>query len=206
MPGKTITTRYPSYCADCGAAIPEGVQARYYGRGHLYGIGCHEQGDGPHVTSALAAATIAATEAYEGYVAEHYTTPAYAVMENAAGDLFYDPSKPTRVVGTMADLCGFVCISVNNRRNSGAPGKRLLTEFKHHATADGDGRRWRLGAYSLTHSGYDGSWSLGGYGADSVTGGTGNGALGAARAGGRAFVESMTAAGYEGMRVESQVD
>ena len=34
----------------------------------------------------------------------------------------------------------------------------------------------------------------------------GNGALSAARAGGKAFVEAMTAAGYEGLRVESRVD
>jgi flagellar motor protein MotB len=34
----------------------------------------------------------------------------------------------------------------------------------------------------------------------------GNCALSAARAGGAAFVASMTAAGYEGLRVESRID
>ena len=138
-------------------------------------------------------------------MAEHYTTPAFAVVENDPGDMFHDASKPTRVVDTISDVCGWVWVNIDNRRNNGAPGKRFLTEFKSHGVADGDGS-WHLGAYSLNHSGYDGSWHLGGYGADSVTGGTGNCALSAAKAGGKAFVASMTAAGYEGLRVESRID
>ena len=203
---RIITTKYPGNCADCGADIPEGADARYYGRGRIYGVGCHDKADGPNVTAALETAAIAASEAYGAYVAEHYTTPAFAVVENDPGDMFHDASKPTRVVDTMSDVCGWVWVNIDNRRNNGAPGKRFLTEFKSHGVADGDGRRWHLGAYSLNHSGYDGSWHLGGYGADSVTGGTGNCALSAAKAGGKAFVEAMTAAGYEGLRVESRID
>ena len=203
---RTITTKFPGACADCGADIAEGAEARYYGRGRIYGIGCHAKGDGPNVTAALDRAAIAASEAYAAYVAAHYTTPAFNVVENAPGDMFHDASKPTRVVDTMSDLCGFAWVSVDNRRNNGAPGKRFLAEFKSHAVADRDGRHWRLAAFSLSHSGYDGSWHLGGYGADSVTGGTGNCALSAAKAGGTAFVASMTAAGYEGLRLESRID
>jgi len=80
----------------------------------------------------------------------------------------------------------------------------MLREFKSHASEDHGA--WRLGEFSLSHSGYDGSWHLGGYGADSVTGGTGNGAMSAAEAGAGAFVASMAAAGYEGLRVESRID
>ena len=204
---RIITTQYAGNCADCGADIPTGADARYYGRGRIYGVGCHDRADGPNpnVTSALGTAAIAASEAYGAYVAAHYTTPAYAVVENDPGDLFHDPGKPTRVVDTMFDVCGFVWVTIDNRRKTGAPGKRFLAEFRSHGVADGDAC-WRLGAYSLRHSGYDGSWSLSGYGADSVTGGTGNGALGAAKAGGAAFVASMAAAGYEGLRVESRID
>jgi hypothetical protein len=202
--GRTIVAKYSGNCTDCGAVIPEGADARYYGRGRIYGIGCHDKADGPNVTAALETAAIAASEAYAAYVAGHYTAPAFAVVENAAGDIFHDPGKPTKVVGTMFDVCGFVSVTVDNRRNNGAPGKRFLTEFKSHATMNRD--YWRLGAFSLSHSGYDGSWHLGGYGADSVTGGTGNGALGAAKAGGAAFVASMAAAGYPGLRIESRID
>jgi len=202
---RIITTKYPGNCADCGADIPEGADARYYGRGRIYGVGCHDKADGPNVTSALETAAIAASEAYGAYVAEHYTTPAFAVVENDPGDMFHDPDKPTRVVGTMFDVCGFVWVDVDNRRKNGAPGARMLREFKSHAAEDHIGT-WRLGEFSLSHSGYDGSWHLGGYGADSVAGGTGNGALSAAKAGAGAFVASMAAAGYDGLRVESRID
>jgi len=138
-------------------------------------------------------------------VAEHSNTPAFAVVENDPGDMFHDPDKPTRVVGTMFDVCGFVWVDVDNRRKNGAPGARMLREFKSHAAEDHIGT-WRLGEFSLSHSGYDGSWHLGGYGADSVAGGTGNGALSAAKAGAGAFVASMAAAGYDGLRVESRID
>ena len=156
--------------------------------------------------AALDAASTAATEAYTAHVAVHYTAPAYAVVENASGDWLHDPSQPTRVVDTLFDVCGFVWVDIDNRRNNGAPGKKLLAEFKRNSKADFCGEIRKLGAYSLSHSGYDGSWHLSGHGSDSVTGGTGNGALGAARAGAQAFVESMTAAGYPGMRVESRID
>lgn len=39
----TIITRYEGKCADCGSDIPAGAQARYYGRGNLYGLDCHVQ-------------------------------------------------------------------------------------------------------------------------------------------------------------------
>jgi hypothetical protein len=203
---RIITTSYPGICADCGATIPEGAEARYYGRGRIYGIGCHEKGDAPKLAAALETASIAASEAYKAYVAEYYTVPAFAVVENSPDDMFHNPGKPTEVIDTMFDVCGFVWVNIDNRRNNGAPGKRFLTEFKNHATPERDGRHWRLGEFSLSHSGYDGSWHLGGYGAASVTGGTGNGAMSAAEAGGKAFVEAMTTAGYKGLRVESRID
>jgi len=40
---KTITLKWPATCADCGADLPVGTRARYYGRGRVYGIECHEQ-------------------------------------------------------------------------------------------------------------------------------------------------------------------
>ena len=38
---KTITLQYPAVCADCKADLPVGAKARWYGRGRVYGIGCH---------------------------------------------------------------------------------------------------------------------------------------------------------------------
>jgi len=39
---KTITLKYAGKCADCGAALPVGTRARWYGRGRVYGLTCHE--------------------------------------------------------------------------------------------------------------------------------------------------------------------
>lgn len=42
---KTITLRFAARCADksCGAELPVGARARWYGRGRVYGLECHEQ-------------------------------------------------------------------------------------------------------------------------------------------------------------------
>jgi len=40
-----ITLRRADTCRDCGAELPAGSRARYYGRGRIYGTTCHEQGD-----------------------------------------------------------------------------------------------------------------------------------------------------------------
>jgi len=205
---RNLITKYDGSCADCGSELPAGSKARYYGRGRLYGIDCHEDAartdSGPPILAALTEAAAAAGSAYVNYAAEFYTAPAFEVVENAPGDMFHNPAAPTRTVGTMFDVCGFVWVDIDNRRRSGAPGARMLREFKSHAAEDYG--TWWLGEFSLSHSGYDGSWHLGGYGADSVTGGTGNGAMSAAEAGAGAFVASMAAAGYEGLRVESRID
>lgn len=40
---KTITLKFEGKCADsnCGAILPVGSKAKWYGRGRVYGIGCH---------------------------------------------------------------------------------------------------------------------------------------------------------------------
>ena len=39
---RRITLKYPATCKECGADLPAGVLARYYGKGRVYGIDCHE--------------------------------------------------------------------------------------------------------------------------------------------------------------------
>lgn len=39
--GRGITLKYDGECADCGAFLPKGTTARWYGRGRLYGYDCH---------------------------------------------------------------------------------------------------------------------------------------------------------------------
>ena len=203
---RTIVTRYSGHCADCGADIPEGSEARYYGRGRIYGIDCHTKGGTPALIDALNGASTVAVTAYAAYVAEHYTKPAFEVVENAPGDLFHNPNAPTRIVDTMFDVCGFVSVRIDNRRNNGAPGARLIREFKNHGTeCPGYSGDIELGAFKLhktSYSGEAGLWYLWG----PVSGGTGNGALSAATAGAKAFAASMAEAGYEGLRVESRID
>lgn len=45
--------------------------------------------------------------------------PAFAVIENSPKDgIFYDKAKPTRVVGTMLDVCGFAWVMLTNARGA----------------------------------------------------------------------------------------
>lgn len=39
---KTITLKYDARCKQCGAHLPSGTEARYYKRGFIYGLSCHE--------------------------------------------------------------------------------------------------------------------------------------------------------------------
>lgn len=41
MARKIFPLKYPATCRDCGAALPVGARARYYGRGRVYGVDCH---------------------------------------------------------------------------------------------------------------------------------------------------------------------
>ena len=45
---KTITLKFPGTCADnqCGAALRVGDRGRWYGRGRVYGMDCHDKFDG----------------------------------------------------------------------------------------------------------------------------------------------------------------
>ena len=38
---RTITLKFAGTCADCGTKLGVGALARWYGRGRIYGIGCH---------------------------------------------------------------------------------------------------------------------------------------------------------------------
>jgi hypothetical protein len=42
---KTITLKFEGKCADksCGAILAVGAQAKWYGKGRVYGIGCHDK-------------------------------------------------------------------------------------------------------------------------------------------------------------------
>ena len=43
--------------------------------------------------------------------------PAFAVVENSKSDgIFYNRNKPTRIVGTMLDVCGFAWVVIENAR------------------------------------------------------------------------------------------
>ena len=44
---RTITLKYAGTCRDCGASLAVGSKAVWYGRGKVYGIGCHESTSGP---------------------------------------------------------------------------------------------------------------------------------------------------------------
>jgi ribosomal protein L37AE/L43A len=43
MARRVISLKYPATCADCGADLEVGDEARYYGRGRVYGVACHDR-------------------------------------------------------------------------------------------------------------------------------------------------------------------
>ena len=130
---RNLITKYTGTCADCGAELPTGSKARYYGRGRLYGVDCHEDTakttTAPPILAALIEAAAAAGSAYVNYVAEFYTAPAFEVVENAPGDMFHNPAAPTRTVGTMFDpahTAGVGCAVAVKKLHGSVP--RLLIE------------------------------------------------------------------------------
>ncbi len=50
---RTISLRWAGTCRDCGAHLPVGSRARYYGRGRVYGVGCHGRGGGGSARSSV---------------------------------------------------------------------------------------------------------------------------------------------------------
>lgn len=43
MAGRFITLKYAGNCADCGAHLDVGTRAKWYGRGRVYGLDCHDR-------------------------------------------------------------------------------------------------------------------------------------------------------------------
>lgn len=43
MTGKLIRLKFEGKCSDCGATLPVGEKAKWYGRGRVYGLNCHEK-------------------------------------------------------------------------------------------------------------------------------------------------------------------
>ena len=218
---RLINLKYPGTCLDCGAELAEGSKAKFYGRGRIYGVDCHEKGDRPNVQTALEAASLAAGKAYDTYVADNYTQPVWAVVDNAEGDFASDPDKPERVVDTMFDVCGFATVHVDNSRRNGAPGARLIAAFKAGGEAHShshlhlrrlvDDPQWTIttptATFRLHKSSYNGVGAIGG--PWSITGGYvgyGNGAMAAAGASANAFCETLESKGYGGLSVSTRID
>lgn len=63
---RTIVTRYEGKCHDCGTILAVGVQARYYGRGRLYGVDCHENTWATNTDQPILARCTQCDYAYEG--------------------------------------------------------------------------------------------------------------------------------------------
>ena len=43
---KTITLKFAGTCKECGTALPVGTKAKWYGRGVVYGLTCHDKPKG----------------------------------------------------------------------------------------------------------------------------------------------------------------
>lgn len=77
--------------------------------------------------------------------------PVFAVVENSPKDgIFYDPTKPTRTIDTMLDVCGFANNRIKAKGSFYLIAKRLAGERAY----DGNGIRFMCGR------GYYGGGSL----------------------------------------------
>ena len=47
---KIITLKYAGRCTDCGASLPVGARAKWYGRGRVYGLDCHARDYGVYAS------------------------------------------------------------------------------------------------------------------------------------------------------------
>ena len=65
---RTITLRYAARCADCGAQLPAGTRARWYRRGVVYGLACHDTTAG----GARPRTAFEAGDTSPGAIASHY--------------------------------------------------------------------------------------------------------------------------------------
>jgi hypothetical protein len=160
---------------------------------------------------ALDAASRGAALAYDAYAAEHYRAPAYAVVENAAGDWASDPAAPERVVDTMSDVCGFASVHVDNSRRNGAPGAKLISAFKAGGEAHSYNPEWTIttptATYRLRKSSYTGRAAVGS--PWTISGGFhsyGNGAMGAAGASAHEFCKVLAAHSYFGCTASTRID
>ena len=48
---KIITMKYAGVCKDCGTDLEAGTKAKWYGRGRIYGLDCHENPNKPKETT-----------------------------------------------------------------------------------------------------------------------------------------------------------
>ncbi len=68
---KVITLRYAAVCADCGAKLEKGDRARYYGRGRVYGVDCHESAPrGRYTEGEPIGQTLSRYDRYGAYTAD----------------------------------------------------------------------------------------------------------------------------------------
>ena len=40
---RIIKLRWPAVCRDCGTDLAPGIEARYYGKGRIFGVHCHDK-------------------------------------------------------------------------------------------------------------------------------------------------------------------
>lgn len=44
---RFITLKFAGTCSDCKASLPVGAKARWYGKGRIYGLTCHDRQGNP---------------------------------------------------------------------------------------------------------------------------------------------------------------
>ena len=77
---KRLRLKWAAKCRDCGAALPAGTLAKWYGRGRIYGIDCHDR-------NGARTATVPGTD---------YTGPDFVALEADAAEK--DAARVTRAV------------------------------------------------------------------------------------------------------------
>ena len=207
-----ITLKRDAICFECGAGIAKGQPARWYPKGRIYGLTCHEKiihTSGETIVikkpqkdflKVLYEADKKAREAHDTFVKEKYTSPAFAVVSHA--NPLDDNSPVKKVEGVMFDVCGFVWLELKLRGN-----ETFINWFKKHGTiveSFSSSKRWNTGPFQLAYSKGCGIWN------DPWTlrvpsVGYGNGSMGAMEEAGHAFCSHMFEHGVD-ISMRSRID
>ncbi len=134
---RLIKLKYAAKCADCGAELPAGSEARYYGRDRVYGVDCHEQKPTKKrpINGELSFAGLLLQKAeIAGLVALKKCTPVPMIVQEHS-NILNDKSPVKQEWHVSGGVCGFAWINVKCKDQVS---RRFINQLKKIGKASND--------------------------------------------------------------------